>query len=94
MQASTYGDLIEGKIAEWEQQIAEIEKRALKAGPELVAKVAILRTKVDTTARELKTLDGKENVANTVEIKDKILELFHAIDEDLQAFGEVSPFML
>jgi len=94
MQATTYGDLIEEKVMEWKNKLGDLETRALKAGPEEVGKLAGLRSRVDGAFQELKALDSQESVANTLEIKDKIVATFNDIDESFKDFTEKAPFML
>lgn len=94
MQSTTYGDLIEEKGMEWKNKLVELEERALKAGPDEVGKLADLRSGIAAALQELKTLDRQETVENTVEIKDKIVAIFHTIDESFTAFKEKTPFML
>jgi hypothetical protein len=94
MQSTTYGDLIEEKVIEWKNMLADLESRALKSGAEEVGKLAGLRASVDAAFDELKALDSQENVANTLATKDKIVAKFNDIDEAFKAFTESAPFML
>lgn len=96
MHLSSYQDIIENKIEEWQNSIANLEKRAKKAGEkdrfeELIGR---MRSAVQNASLELRDLDQQENAENTLDIKDKILKIFDTIDRDFAAEGEKTPFML
>ncbi len=98
MQSSTYKDIIDGKIAEWQQNLKKLEKQKEKATAEnrklLSAKSEKLKTAIDTAIVQLHNLDEHETAENTMETKDKILNIFSSIDKDLTEYQEKTPFML
>ena len=98
MASSTYKDIIDDKVAAWQIGLKKLEEQAAKASSttkaELRSKLDQLRTKIDNAVIQLNTLDEQEKVANTVEIKDKILKIFNSIDKDFLRFEEQTPYML
>ncbi len=99
MQTLTYQDIIDDKVAEWRQHLKRLEelsdKATLEHKAELKAKMDQLRSEIDTAVVRLQELDQKETVANTLETKDRILEIFNAIDKDFTTWSEYqTPFML
>ena len=98
MQTLTYKDIIDDKIAEWQQGLQRLEQLAEKAASdtkaELRTKMAQLKSAIDTATVQLHTLDKQETVGNTMETKDKILQIFHSIDKDFTWNEEQTPFML
>jgi hypothetical protein len=56
--------------------------------------MAQLKSAIDTATVQLHTLDNQETVGNTMETKDKILQIFHSIDKDFTWNEEQTPFML
>ncbi len=98
MSSSTYQDLIDNKVAQWQSAIATIEARVSKAGSggreALSQPLRHLKDSVEAATSELHELSNRETVQNTLAIKDEILKIFDSIDRDLTAFAERSPFML
>lgn len=98
MASSTYADIIDDKVAAWQASLKRLEEQAARASSdkktELEAKLAHLRAKIDNAASQLHVLDEQEEVANTMETKDKILRIFHAIDADFPHYEEQTPYML
>ncbi|MFN2353491.1 MAG: hypothetical protein ABR512_03055 [Desulfopila sp.] len=97
-QPSSYRNIIETKIEEWHQRLAKLELRATKesAGSreKIRTKLDTLSTAVNSAIIELRSLEGQETDRNTIEIKDKILQVFDAIDRDLVDYEDKTPFML
>ena len=99
MQTLTYKDIIDDKVAEWRQHLQRLEELSqrgmLEHKSELKEKMAQFRSEIDTAIVRLNELDEQETVANTLETKDKILEIFNAIDKDFTTWNEEqTPFML
>jgi hypothetical protein len=98
MQESTYRDIIDDKIAEWQSALKKLEKQAEKATSDtqaiLNAKMAQFKAAIDTAIVQLHSLDEQETVGNTMETKDKILKIFNSIDKDFPGFEDRTPFML
>jgi hypothetical protein len=98
MQTLTYKDIIDDKIAEWQQGLQRLEHLAERAASdtkaELRTKMAQLKSAIDTATVQLHNLDNQETVGNTMETKDKILQIFHSIDKDFTWNEEQTPFML
>jgi|GEM_PF-1184450 len=98
METLTYQDIIDDKIAEWQTSLKQIEEQVAKASSEtqarLSTKVAQLKTAIDSAIVKLHDLDEHETVGNTMETKDKILEIFNFVDKDFQGFEDKTPFML
>lgn len=95
----TYKDIIDDKVAEWRQHLRKLgefaEKATLEHRAELKTKMEQLRSEIDTAVVRLQELDQLETVANTLETKDKILEIFNSIDKDFYTWNEYqTPFML
>ncbi|MGB3210938.1 MAG: hypothetical protein WBB19_09570 [Desulforhopalus sp.] len=98
MQSSTYNDIIEDKITEWHSSLTKLDKMVTKATSDskndLNAKITQLKSAIEVAKIQLYTLDKQETVGNTMETKDKILEIFNSIDKDFMGFEEKTPFML
>jgi hypothetical protein len=98
MQTFTYQDIIDDKVAEWQRGLKRLEELAGKATSgtkaELNAKMAQLRSAIDTATVQLHNLDRQETVGNTMETKNKILEIFHSIDKDFTWNENQTPFMI
>ncbi len=98
MQSTTYKDIIDGKIAEWQVNLKKIEEQAGKASSDSQsrssAKVKDLKSAIDSAAVQLQTLGAQETVENTMATKDKIVEIFGAIDKQFTEFEDKTPFML
>ena len=97
-QPSSYRNIIETKIEEWHQRLAKLEMRATKESTgnreKIRAKLDTLSTAVNSAIIELRGLEGQETDQNTIEIKDKILQVFDTIDRDLVDYEDKTPFML
>lgn len=95
---STYMDIIEGKIAEWKDNIDLLKERAEKASADdkaqLTLKINKLSAAIETATLQLHELDNLEDSSNTLVTKDKILQIFESIDRDLIVSDEKTPFML
>jgi hypothetical protein len=98
MQSMTYKDIIDDKIAEWKNNLKNLEKQASKGGSDyhanLNSKIEHLRLAMDRAIVQLHSLDGQETVSNTMETKDKILKIFSSIDKDFPEYEDKAPFML
>lgn len=98
MQSATYRDIIDEKIAEWQQGLEELGKMIERATIEnkslLSARVEELRSAIDAAIVQLHNLDEQETAQNTMETKEQILNIFSSIDEDFTEFQEKTPFML
>ena len=98
MHSQTYGDIIDDKISEWRPGLKKLATMVDKAGieqkSELSARVEKLRAAIDAAVVQLRDLDEQETAANTMATKEKILEIFSAIDKDFSAYQEKTPFML
>ncbi len=98
MQSTTYKDIIDGKIAEWQVNLKKIEEQAGKASSDSqsrsTAKVKDFRSAMDSAIAQLHALDAQETVKNTMETKDKILHIFGSIDKQFTEFEDKTPFML
>ena len=98
MASSTYKDIIDDKVAAWQKGLKKLEEQAAKASSDtkakLRAKLDQLRSKIDNAVIQLHSLDEQEKVANTMETKDKILQIFNSIDEDFPRYEEQTPYML
>lgn len=95
MQSTTYTDIIDGKIAEWQEQLKKVEKQADKASSDISsADLKDLRNSVNTAIAQLRSLDAQETADNTMATKDEILKIFRSIDTQFTEFVENSPFML
>lgn len=97
-QPSSYRNIIEAKIEEWHQRLAKLEMRARKESAtsreKFRAKLDALSTAVNSAIIELRDLERQENDQNTMEIKNKILQVFESIDRDLVDYEDKTPFML
>lgn len=98
MASSTYKDIIDDKVAAWQKSLIKLEEQAAKASSdrkaELRAKLDQFRSKIDNAVVQLQSLDEQEKVANTMETKDKILQIFNSIDEEFPRYEEQTPYML
>ena len=98
MASSTYKDIIDDKVAAWLKGLEKLEEQAAKASSDtkakLRAKLDQLRSKIDNAVIQLHSLDEQEKVANTMETKDKILQIFNSIDEEFPRYEEQTPYML
>lgn len=98
MQSRTYRDIIDDKIAEWQQGLKKLEDRVEKSAADskspLSAKVEQIKLKIDAATIELHNLDERETVDNTMKTKGKILKIFSNIDKEFSKFQQKTPFML
>ncbi len=98
MQSSTYKDIIEEKISEWQSSVEKLEEQAQKVSSDtqtkLNLKITQLKSAIETATLQLHELDKQEDTANTLMIKDKILKIFDSIDKDLTVFEDKTPYML
>jgi hypothetical protein len=98
MQSLNYKDIIDSKIAEWRSGIKKLEEQAEIAASDTQAKLSAkmdpLKSAIATAIVQLHDLDKQENAGNTMETKDKILEIFDSIDKEFTGFEEQTPFML
>ena len=98
MQSQTYKDIIDDKIGEWQQGLEKLGKLVEKAGvdqkEQLSARVEEFKSTIETAISQLRDLDAQETVQNTLETKEKILNIFSAIDRDFGEYQEQTPYML
>lgn len=98
MKSLTYQDIIDDKIAEWQNSLKKLEEHAEKASAgtqsEIRARMEKFKSAIATATVQLHTLDEHETVGNTMETKDKILEIFDSIDRDFPGYEDLTPFML
>ena len=98
MQSFTYKDIIDDKIAEWKDNLKKIEQQAGKASSDSQsrssAKMKDLKSAIDSAIVQLHALDAQETVDNTMETKDKIVNIFGSIDKEFTEFQDKTPFML
>lgn len=98
MRKLIYGDIIDGKIAEWQDGLKKLEKQAEKATSDtqamITAKIRRLKAAIDTATVQLHNLDRHETVSNTMETKDEIMKIFSSIDKDFPGYEDKTPFML
>lgn len=98
MQSLTYKDIIDDKIAEWQNGLKKLKEQSGKATSDTKAKLSAernrLRSAIDTAIIQLRDLDEHETVDNTMETKDKILGIFSSIDKDFIEHEDKTPFML
>ena len=98
MQSTTYRDIIDEKIAEWQQGLEELGKMTERATIEnkgvLSAKVEELKSAIEDAIVQLHNLDEQETAQNTMETKERILNIFSSIDQDFTEYQEKTPFML
>jgi predicted nucleic acid-binding Zn-ribbon protein len=98
MTSTTYQDLIDNKIAHWQDTIRKIEERVGQTGSdsreEARQSLQKLRDSFASAQAELHEVSSRETVQNTLAVKDQILKIFDSIDRELTAFDESTPFML
>lgn len=98
MKSLTYTDIINEKIIEWRSSLRKLEARvetaASRTKSELGTQVAQLKSEINKAIVQLRNLDEQETVANTIETKDKILNIFSSIDEKFKGNEANTPFML
>jgi len=98
MASSTYKDIIDDKVAAWQKSLKKLEEQAAKGSSDgkaqLRAKLDQLKSKIDNAVIQLQRLDEQEKVANTLETKDKILQIFNSVDKDFLQHEEQTPYML
>lgn len=96
MASSTYKDIIDDKVASWQNGLKKLEEQATKSSsPSIRAeKLEDLRARIESAVTQLNTLDQQENVGNTMETKDKILKIFSSIDKNFPRYEEQAPYML
>ncbi len=96
MQSLTYKDIIDDKITEWQNSFKKLEEQVEAASSDIKLndRKEQFRSAIDTAIVQLRQLDEQETVANTMETKDKILQIFDSIDRDFKSFEEKTPFML
>jgi len=98
MQSTTYRDIIDEKIAEWQQGLEELGKMTERATIEnkgvLSAKVEELKSAIEDAIVQLHNLDEQETDQKTMETKERILKIFSSIDQDFTEYQEKTPFML
>ena len=98
MQSPTYRDIIDEKIAEWQQGLEELGKMTERATVEnkgmLSAKVEELKSAIEDAIVQLHNLDEQETAQNTMETNERILKIFSSIDQDFTEYQEKTPFML
>ena len=98
MQSLTYRDIIDDKIAEWQNGLTKLETQAEKATSDTKAIIRVqireMKAAIDTATVQLHNLDKLETVGNTVETKDEILKIFRSIDQDFTGYVDRTPFML
>ncbi len=98
MQSSTYKDIIDDKVTEWQSNLRKVETLTENAAHDekakLNAQIHKLRAEIDSAIAQLRHLDEQETVDNTMETKDSILKIFNSIDESFQGVEDNTPFML
>ncbi len=98
MQSFTYKDIIDDKIAEWQNGLKKLEEQAGTTTSEtksnLIAKTNQLRSEMDKAITQLRHLDEQETVSNTMETKDQIVKIFTSVDNNFVGHEEKTPFML
>jgi len=98
MQSSSYQELIEEKIEEWQNRLSQIEELVKKERPkgneETFKMFEQLSKAVDSATLKLRELDKEENAGNTLMIKENILKIFDSIDQVLVDHVDKTPFML
>ena len=98
MQSQTYKDIIDDKIGEWQQGLEKlgemVEKTSIEEKEQLSARVKKFKSTIDEAIAQLRELDARETVHNTMETKEKILNIFSSIDKDFGEYQEKTPFML
>ena len=98
MQSPTYRDIIDEKSAEWQQGLEELVKMTERTTVEnkgmLSVKVEELKSAIDAAIVQLHKLEEQETVQNTMETKERILNIFSSIDQNFSEYQEKTPFML
>jgi len=98
MDSLTYKDIIDDKVADWQNSLKQLEEQAGKATSDtkvkLLAKKEQFKAAIDTAILQLRKLDEQETAANTMATKDEILKIFDSIDRDFKAYEDKTPFML
>jgi hypothetical protein len=98
MQSLTYKDIIDDKVAEWQSHLNKLEEQSKKFSSDtqdkLIAKMEQLKSSIDTAIFQLHNLDEQETAGNTMETKDKILEIFDSIDKDFPKYEDKTPYMI
>ena len=98
MQSPTYRDIIDEKIVEWQQGLEKLGIMTERAPAEkkslISAKVEELKSAIDAAVEQLHNLDEQETAQNTMETKERILEIFSSIDKDFTEYQKKTPFML
>ena len=98
MQSSSYRELIDGKLEEWQSKLSQIEemvkKERLKGNEEPFKMFDQLSKAIDSAALKLRELEKQENAGNTMVIKENILKIFDSIDIVLVDQVDKTPFML
>lgn len=98
MQSPTYGDIIDEKVLEWQQGLAKLGKMTASAPAEkkslISARAEELKSAIAAATERLHHLDEQETAQNTMETKERILEIFSSIDRDFAEYQEKTPFML
>jgi hypothetical protein len=98
MQSLTYKDIIDDKVLEWQRGLKKLEQQIAEATvankDQLSEKAEQLKSAIDAATIQLHDLDEQETAANTMETKDKILEIFSSIDKEFSEYQKKTPFML
>ncbi len=98
MHSQTYKDIIDDKIGEWQQGLERLGKMVEKASvdqkDQLSTRVEEFKSTIEAAIAQLRDLDAQETVHNTMETKEKILNIFSSIDKDFGEYQEKTPFML
>lgn len=98
MPESTYRSLIDEKIADWENALNKLKDQADKASSDTQAKLSStidqFKSAIETAKNKLFELDELETAENTMETKDKIVNIFNSIDEEFKEYEDITPFML
>lgn len=98
MKSSVYRDIIDDKVAEWRNNLSQLEALVARSDGEkqkqLEATVNDLRKRLDSAVVQLLTLDSSETVENTVETKNQILEIFSSVDSSFPQQDTKTPYML
>lgn len=98
MQSFTYTDIIDDKVAEWQSSLKKLEEQSGKSPSDTKAtrseKTRQLSSAIDKAIVQLRSLDKQETADNTMETKDKILQIFTSIDKGFIGFEDKTPFML
>jgi hypothetical protein len=98
MQSFIYTDIIDDKVAEWQNGLKKLEERAEtathKTKDKLRAEMNQLRSAMDKAITQLRHLDEQETIGNTMATKDQIVKIFTSIDKNFIGHEQKSPFML